>query len=216
MLQQEETSTTSAGACECARLARTLAVIHVARFVEWRSLIVWVAMQAVILCWESNWLFCHMEPVALRCGRDSPFRTQRQCERTKSSKEMTQQALANVRSLTLAGKPATVTKVTRHWKLSVPENGRATRSTCRPWSAPTILLAATRCGKADSSLDVKGFRVENSCRTVQYKLNPQSLRTFGLRNNNDAKDVHRAGANRLKKNKLKETIQQGHVLFLMV
>ena len=30
-----------------------------------------------------------------------------------------------------------------------------TQSTCRPWCAPTILLVATRCGNADSSLDVK-------------------------------------------------------------
>ena len=39
------------------------------------------------------------------------------------------------------------------------------------------------------------FHVENSCRTVQYKLNAQSLRLFGL--HSDANDAHRAGANRL-------------------
>ena len=45
------------------------------------------------------------------------------------------------------------------------------------------------------------LKADNSCRTVQYKHNAQSLRTFGLRNSDDAKDVHRAGANRLKKEK---------------
>ena len=43
------------------------------------------------------------------------------------------------------------------------------------------------------------FVIENDGRTTKYKLNAQSLRLFGLRNNDDAKDVHRAGANRLKK-----------------
>ena len=45
------------------------------------------------------------------------------------------------------------------------------------------------------------FQVENSCRTVQYKLNAQSLRLFGL--HSDVNDAHRAGANRLQnKNKM--------------
>ena len=39
------------------------------------------------------------------------------------------------------------------------------------------------------------FQVENSDRTVQYKLNAQSLRLFGL--HSDVNDAHRAGANRL-------------------
>ena len=39
------------------------------------------------------------------------------------------------------------------------------------------------------------FQVENSGRTVQYKLNAQSLRLFGL--HSDANDAHRADANRL-------------------
>ena len=39
------------------------------------------------------------------------------------------------------------------------------------------------------------FQVENSGRTVQYKLNAQSLRLFGL--DSDVNDAHRAGANRL-------------------
>ena len=39
------------------------------------------------------------------------------------------------------------------------------------------------------------FQVENSGRTVQYKLNAQSLRLFGL--HSDVNDAHRAGANRL-------------------
>ena len=39
------------------------------------------------------------------------------------------------------------------------------------------------------------FKVENSGRTVQYKLNAQSLRLFGL--HSDVNDAHRAGANRL-------------------
>ena len=37
------------------------------------------------------------------------------------------------------------------------------------------------------------FQVENSGRTVQYKLNAQSLRLFGL--HRDVNDAHRAGAN---------------------
>ena len=41
------------------------------------------------------------------------------------------------------------------------------------------------------------FQVENSGRTAQYKLNAQSLRLFGL-HNNDVKDTHRAGAIRQK------------------
>ena len=43
------------------------------------------------------------------------------------------------------------------------------------------------------------FQVENSGRTVQYKLHAQSLRLFGLQT--DVNDAHRAGANRLKKKK---------------
>ena len=39
------------------------------------------------------------------------------------------------------------------------------------------------------------FKLENSGRTVQYKLNAQSLRLFGL--HRDVNDAHRAGANRL-------------------
>ena len=39
------------------------------------------------------------------------------------------------------------------------------------------------------------FQVENSGRTVQYKLNAQSLRLFGL--HSDVNDAHRAGANRV-------------------
>ena len=45
------------------------------------------------------------------------------------------------------------------------------------------------------------FQVENSGRTVQYKLNAQSLRLFGF--HSDVNDAHRAGANRLKTNKNK-------------
>ena len=41
------------------------------------------------------------------------------------------------------------------------------------------------------------FQVECSGRTVQYKLNAQSLRLFGL--HSDVNDAHRAGANRLQK-----------------
>ena len=44
------------------------------------------------------------------------------------------------------------------------------------------------------------FQVENSGRTVQYKLDAQSLRLFGL--HSDVNGAHRAGANRLQnKNK---------------
>ena len=39
------------------------------------------------------------------------------------------------------------------------------------------------------------FQVENSGGTVQYKLNAQSLRLFGL--HSDVNDAHRVGANRL-------------------
>ena len=39
----------------------------------------------------------------------------------------------------------------------------------------------------------------NSGRTVQYKLNAQSLRLFGL--HDDVNDAHRAGANRLQNKK---------------
>ena len=41
------------------------------------------------------------------------------------------------------------------------------------------------------------FQVECTKRTVQYKLNAQSLRLFGL--HRDVNDAHRAGANRLQK-----------------
>ena len=43
------------------------------------------------------------------------------------------------------------------------------------------------------------FEVECTDRTVQYKLNAQSLRLFGL--HRDVNDAHRAGANRLQKRK---------------
>ena len=43
------------------------------------------------------------------------------------------------------------------------------------------------------------FQVENSGRTVQYKLNAQSLRLFGL--HSDVNDANRAGANRLQNKK---------------
>ena len=39
------------------------------------------------------------------------------------------------------------------------------------------------------------FQVESTDRTVQYKVNAQSLRLFGL--HRDVNDAHRAGANRL-------------------
>ena len=39
------------------------------------------------------------------------------------------------------------------------------------------------------------FQVQNSGRTVQYILNAQSLRLFGL--HSDVNDAHRVGANRL-------------------
>ena len=43
------------------------------------------------------------------------------------------------------------------------------------------------------------FHVECTDRTVQYKLNAQSLRLFGL--HRDVNDAHRAGANRLQNTK---------------
>ena len=46
------------------------------------------------------------------------------------------------------------------------------------------------------------FVFVNTDRTVQYKLNAQFLRLFGV--HSDVNDAHRAGANRLK-NKTKQT-----------
>ena len=43
------------------------------------------------------------------------------------------------------------------------------------------------------------FQVESTYRTVQYKLNAQSLRLFCL--HRDINDAHRAGANRLQNKK---------------
>ena len=55
------------------------------------------------------------------------------------------------------------------------------------------------------------FQVECTGRTVQYKLNAQSLRLFGL--HRDVNDAHRASANRLQnKNKIHTYIQWGSVL----
>ena len=51
------------------------------------------------------------------------------------------------------------------------------------------------------------FVIENDGRTTQYKLNAQSLRLFVLRNNDDAKDVHLARANRLKKMRKGDPVQ---------
>ena len=48
------------------------------------------------------------------------------------------------------------------------------------------------------------FQVEISGRTVQYKLNAQSLRLFGL--HSDVNDAHRAGANRIQNKKKQTTI----------
>ena len=45
------------------------------------------------------------------------------------------------------------------------------------------------------------FQVERTDTTVQYKLNAQSLRLFGL--HRDVNDAHRAGANRLQDKKTK-------------
>ena len=42
------------------------------------------------------------------------------------------------------------------------------------------------------------FVVENESRETKYKVDTQSMRLFGLRNDH-AEDVHRADANRLKK-----------------
>ena len=59
------------------------------------------------------------------------------------------------------------------------------------------------------------FQVECTDRTVQYKLNGQSLRLLGL--HRDVNDAHRAGANRLQnKQTTHHTTQQVHLdnLFL--
>ena len=50
------------------------------------------------------------------------------------------------------------------------------------------------------------FQVENSGRTVQYKLNAQSLRLFGL--HSDVNDAHRARANRLQNKQQQQQQQQ--------
>ena len=55
------------------------------------------------------------------------------------------------------------------------------------------------------------FQVECTDWTVQYKLNAQSLRLFGL--HRDVNDAHRAGANRLQ-NKTKQTAPVGSRLEL--
>ena len=49
------------------------------------------------------------------------------------------------------------------------------------------------------------FQVESTDRIVQYKLDAQSLRLFGLLR--DVNDAHRAGANRLQKKANKLLIQ---------
>ena len=56
------------------------------------------------------------------------------------------------------------------------------------------------------------FQVECTDRTVQYKLNAQSLRLFGI--HRDVNDAHRAGANRLqnKKNKTNGTLTTSGLL----
>ena len=51
------------------------------------------------------------------------------------------------------------------------------------------------------------FQVECTDRTVQYKLNAQSLRLFGF--HRDVNDAHRAGANRLQ-NKNKTMQKEEH------
>ena len=50
------------------------------------------------------------------------------------------------------------------------------------------------------------FQVECTDRTVQYKLNAQSLRLFGL--HRDVNDAHRAGANRLQNKKTVESVSE--------
>ena len=51
------------------------------------------------------------------------------------------------------------------------------------------------------------FQVECTDRTVQYKLNAQSLRLFGL--HRDVNDAHRAGANRLQNKKTNQDDDKG-------
>ena len=53
------------------------------------------------------------------------------------------------------------------------------------------------------------FQVECTDRTVQYKLNAQSLRLFGL--HRDVSDPHRAGVNRLQNKTNNRTIWGGSV-----
>ena len=80
--------------------------------------------------------------------------------------------------------------------------GRVLRNT----SAMTAEREALRMGieRFDSLFPTKAslfdFEVENSGGTVQYKLDAQCLRLFGLHSEN-VNDAHRAGANRLQNNK---------------
>ena len=50
------------------------------------------------------------------------------------------------------------------------------------------------------------FQVECTDRTVQYKLNAQSLRLFGL--HRDVNDAHLAGANRLQNKLVREDFER--------
>ena len=52
------------------------------------------------------------------------------------------------------------------------------------------------------------FQVECTDRTVQYKLNAQSLRLFGL--HSDVNDAHRAGANRLQNKNKQHSLVTSH------
>ena len=60
-----------------------------------------------------------------------------------------------------------------------------------------------------SELSSFDFQVECTDRTVQYKLNAQSLRLLGL--HRDVNDAHRAGPNRLQ-NKQTRTLRRVIVL----
>ena len=76
----------------------------------------------------------------------------------------------------------------------------AEREALRMGIEPLTVLYPTEVSSFD-------FQVECTDRTVQYKVNAQSLRLFGL--HRDVNDPHRAGANRLQKKKTNKLVRGG-------
>ena len=113
------------------------------------------------------------------------------------------------------------------WKLWIRDEGGCSEKVSygardlRSASAMTAEREALRMGIEHltvlfpTEVDSFDVHVEKSGRTAQYKLNAQSLRLFGL-HNNDVKDTHRAGAIRLKRKKLDRNPQKCLILFLKI